>query len=220
MTLGANERQPVAADSPPPAFEPDPRWVPIDRRWCGIDRSSISPALAVFALAVSMVIAIPIADDGTGYREQVAAGDVMQVADGITFVPEPGWGINAGVRRGDEPATGYPATATVVDGDTSLTVTTAGFDGDANDLLTSIAQSQGFDDTPATDRSTLVTEAGHAGVSVEVADTSAQQVLAAFVFDGTGVQVVATTPPAATNLDRQAVTRMIASIRPDVGTFR
>lgn len=220
MTAGTAPPPPAAVSGPPPAFEPDPGWVAVDRRWLGIDRSSIPSALVVFALAVAMVIVLPTADDETGYREQAAAGDVMQVGDGITFAPEPGWGIEAGVRRGDRPATGYPDVATLIEGDASLTITAVDFDGDANDLLTSLEQSQGVDDTSADNRVTVLTEEGHPGVSVEVADTVSQQLLAAFVFDGTGVQVVATTPPAATNTDLDAVARMMSSISADSGAQR
>lgn len=220
MTAGTAQPPPAAVSGPPPAFEPDPGWVAVDRRWLGIDRSSIPSALVVFALAVAMVIVLPTADDETGYREQAAAGDVMQVGDGITFAPEPGWGIEAGVRRGDRPATGYPDVATLVEGDASLTITTVGFDGDANDLLTSLEQSQGVDDTSEDNRATVLTEQGHPGVSVEITDTVSQQLLAAFVFDGTGVQVVSTSAPAATNTDLDAVTRMISSISPASGAQR
>ncbi len=220
MTAGTAPPPPAAVSGPPPAFEPDPGWVAVDRRWLGIDRSSIPSALVVFALAVAMVIVLPTADDETGYREQAAAGDVMQVGDGITFAPEPGWGIEAGVRRGDRPATGYPDVATLVEGDASLTITTVGFDGDANDLLTSLEQSQGVDDTSEDNRATVLTEQGHPGVSVGVTDTVSQQLLAAFVFDGTGVQVVSTSAPAATNTDLDAVTRMISSISPASGAQR
>lgn len=201
--------------SAPSDFEPDERWVPVDRRWCGLDRRSIAPAAVVIALATLMTVLLPAVDAETTYREQAVAGDVMRLANYATFVPEPGWGIVAGVRSRDVPAMGYPDTATVVDGDASLTVSASRFDGDADDLLTSLETSVGVsdDDSSAGSRTTVTTDEGYPGVSIEIADTASQRVLTAFAIDGIGVQLDSTAPLDATNDDRDAVTAMTRSIR-------
>ncbi|OMC40700.1 hypothetical protein A5740_24155 [Mycobacterium sp. GA-1841] len=199
-------------------YEPDPRWVPVDRRWCGLDRVTLAPAVAVLVLWVLMAVLIPVVNDAAHYREQAAAGDVIQLSDDVTFVPEPGWGITAGVRRGDAPATGYPDTATVVDGDTSMTVVAEEFDGDDDELLTGMESARMSDDadTGTGPRSTVITDQGHTGVTVELADAVSRQVLAAFVIDGIGIRVLSIAPPDATNDDRDAVSRMIRSVRRQV----
>lgn len=218
-TAGGEPNRPLdLAGAPPAGFEPGERWIPVDRRWFGIDRRSIAPAVVVVVLWIVMTAVIPFLNDETGYHEQVGAGDVMQVSNGVTFVPEPGWGIDAGVRRGDEPATGYPDTATVVDGDTSLSLSAVDFDGDADDLLTTIdpsATGGGDAGATTTPRTAVTTDQGYPGVTVEIDDTVSRKVLAAFVIDGTGVQIVSIEPADATNDDRDAVTRMITSVRRD-----
>lgn len=94
-------------EGPPPArYEPDDRWVPVDRRWFGLDRTTILPAAIVLAVAIVMSIVIPQINDAVSYDDPVVAGDVMELQYGITFVPAPGWGITDGVREADTPVTG------------------------------------------------------------------------------------------------------------------
>ena len=68
-----------------------------ERRIAGIDRWTIGPALLVLALAVLMSVVLPWVDSETEYSDAVERGDVVQLADGITLVPAPGW--NPGQRR-------------------------------------------------------------------------------------------------------------------------
>ena len=122
-----------------PRYEPDETFVPADRRWLGLDRRTLAPTLVVFALAFVMTVVLPIIDVAISYDDKVIPGDVLAVDGDVTFVPEPGWGITAGVRQGAAPAGGqYPPKATVVDGGVTFTVRSATFHGDANALLDQI----------------------------------------------------------------------------------
>lgn len=203
-----------------PVYEPDERWVPADRRWCGLDRRTIAPALAVLSLAIVMTVVVPAVNSAVKYTEQVASGDIMELADGVTFVPEPGWGITDGVRRGNEPAGGYPTTATVVNGDASLSVGVVPFGGDADAALTQLeervrrAEPDAAETTTGT-RAPLTTDQGVQGLTVDVTDAVARKVLAAFVIDGFAVKAVAIEPLRATTSDRDTANRMITSIRRD-----
>src|ERR1700757_1169794 len=129
----------MASAAVQPRFEPDERWVPADERWFGLDRRTIRPTLAVFALAVLMSVVLPIIDASVPYHDIVTAGDVLQLEGNVTFVPEAGWGITSGLRAGHAPLSGeYPATATVEDGAMKFTVRTGQFRGDARQLLDQI----------------------------------------------------------------------------------
>lgn len=208
-----------------PVYEPDVRWVPADRRWCGLDRRTIPPALAVLCLAIVMTVVAPAVNSSFAYTEQVAPGDVMELADGVTFVPEPGWGITDGVRRGNEPAGGYPTTATVVNGDASLSVGVVAFSGDADAALNQLeervqrTEPDGADPTTSP-RAPLTTDQGVQGRTVDVTDATAHKVLAAFVIDGFAVKAVAIEPLLATSSDRDIANRMINSIRRDAQAGR
>lgn len=203
---------------PESTFEPQERWIPADRRWLGLDRRPIGLALAVLVLALVMNGILPAVNEGVGYHDEVADGDVMAVGEGITFVPEPGWGITSGVRLGDAPAGRlYPDAATIVDGDTTFTVRTDLFDGDEDALLTRLVtanrRSESDGDAVTAPRTPITTDQGDQGLMTQLSDPNSQRVLAAFVFGARGVQATAVEPPNPEDSDRAAVTRMIASIR-------
>ena len=201
-----------------PRFEPDERWVPADERWFGLDRRTVRPTLAVFALAIVMSVVLPIIDAGVPYHDIVRAGDVLQVEGGVTFVPEAGWGITSGLRAGHVPLSGeYPSTAVVEDGALKFTVRTGQFHGDADQLLdqietTSEALNRGRGVHVTGAQRTIVTDQGKQGATVRVTGPHTGGVIAAFVFEGRGVEAVATAPSDTGPEPTATVFRMIRSI--------
>jgi hypothetical protein len=208
----------VASAAAQPRFEPDERWVPADERWFGLDRRTIRPTLAVFALAILMSVVLPVIDATVPYHDIVKAGDVLQVEGNVTFVPEAGWGITDGLRAGHAPLSGeYPATATVEDGAMKFTVHTGQFRGDARQLLdqieaTSEALNQGRGVRVTSAPTTIVTEQGKLGASVRVTGPHTAGIIAAFVFGTRGVEAVATGPSDADTQSKATVLQMIDSI--------
>ncbi len=208
----------VSSAASAPRFEPDEGWVPADERRFGLDRRTLRPTLVVFALVVLMSVVLPVINATVPYHDIVRPGDVMQIEGDVTFVPEAGWGITSGVRAGHAPISGqYPASATVEDGALKFTVRTGQFRGDADQLLdqietTSDALNQGrgvhITGTPAT----IVTAQGKEGATVRVTGPHTGGLIAAFVFDGRGVEAVATGPTDAGSAQSAAVLRMIGSI--------
>jgi hypothetical protein len=199
-------------------FEPDERWVPADERWFGLDRRTIRPTLAVFALAIVMSVVLPIIDAGVPYHDIVRAGDVLEVEGGVTFVPEAGWGITSGLRAGHVPLSGeYPSTATVEDGALKFTVRTGQFHGDADQLLdqietTSEALNRGRGVHITGAPTTIVNDQGKQGATVRVTGPHTAGIITAFVFDTRGVEAVATGPSDTGSEPTATVWRMIRSI--------
>jgi hypothetical protein len=206
-----------SSSAPERPFDPGDRWVPVDRRFLGLDRATLVPAVVVVALAGLMGLALPAINSAVPYDDRVAAGDVMELRGGITFEPAVGWGISSGVREGDAPTSGaYPTDATVEDAGVSVTVKTGSFTGDARALLAQIKETtEALDDTVHIDGDPVVvtTDAGDRGVMARFAGPSSDGALAAFVFDGTGVQVIATGPADTERQQAEQVARMIATIR-------
>jgi hypothetical protein len=202
----------------PERFEPDVGWVPADERLFGVDRRTIAPTLAVFALAIVMSVVLPVINAKVPYHDIVKAGDVLQLQGDVTFIPEAGWGITSGIRAGNAPLSGeYPATATVEHRAVKFSVHTAPFDGDANKLLDQIettadALNRGRGVRIATAHTTIVTDQGKQGVTARVTGPHSGGVIAAFVFDGRGVEAVATGPSEAGADLTGAVSRMMRSI--------
>jgi hypothetical protein len=201
-----------------PRFEPEDGWVPADVRLFGVDRRTIGPTLTVFALAVAMSVVLPIINAKVAYHDIVKAGDVIQLQGNVTFVPEAGWGITSGVRAGDAPLSGaYPATATVENGALRFKVHTGRFDGDASKLLdqietTSEALNRGRGVHVTGEQTTIVTDQGMQGATVRVTGPHTGGVIAAFVFQGRGVEAVATGPSDTGPQPTATVFRMIRSI--------
>jgi len=199
-------------------FEPDDGWVPADVRFLGTDRRTIGPTLTVFALAVVMSVVLPVINANVPYHDIVKAGDVIELQGNVTFVPEAGWGITSGVRAGDAPLSGeYPATATVENGALRFRVHTGRFDGDADKLLdqietTSEALNRGRGVHVTGEQTTIVTDQGMEGATVRVTGPHTGGVIAAFVFDGRGVEAVATGPSDTGAQPAATIFRMIRSI--------
>jgi hypothetical protein len=208
----------TASAAAQPRFEPDERWVPADERWFGLDRRTIRPTLAVFALAILMSVVLPVIDATVPYHDIVKAGDVLQLEGKVTFVPEAGWGITDGLRAGHAPLSGeYPSTATVEDGAMKFSVRTGQFHGDARQLLdqieaTSEALNRGRGVRVTGEPTTLVTEQGKLGASVRVTGPHTAGIIAAFVFGTRGVEAVATGPSDASSPSSATVLQMIDSI--------
>jgi hypothetical protein len=201
-----------------PRFEPDERWVPADERWFGLDRRTIRPTLAVFALAFVMSVVLPIIDAGVPYHDIVRAGDVLELEGGVTFVPEAGWGITSGVRAGHVPLSGeYPSTATVEHGALKFTVRTGQFHGDADQLLdqietTSEALNRGRGVHVTGAPTTIVNDQGKQGATARVTGPHTAGLITAFVFETRGVEAVATGPSDTGSEPTATVWRMIRSI--------
>ena len=201
-----------------PRFEPEDGWVPADVRFLGVDRRTIGPTLAVFALAVAMSLVLPVVNAKVPYHDIVKAGDVMQLQGDVTFVPAAGWGITSGVRAADAPLSGaFPVTAIIENGALRFKVHTGRFEGDANKLLdqietTSEALNRGRGVHVTGEQTTIVTDQGMQGATVRVTGPHTGGVIAAFVFEGRGVEAVATGPSDTGPQPTATVFRMIRSI--------
>jgi hypothetical protein len=201
-----------------PRFEPDEGWVPADERRFGLDRRTLRPTLAVFALVILMSVVLPVINASVPYHDIARAGDVVELEGDVTFAPEAGWGITSGLRAGHSPLSGqYPATAVVEDGALKFTLRTGPFHGDTVQLIdqieaTSEALNRGrgvrINGTPTT----VITTQGKEGASVHVTGPHTSGVIAAFVFGDRGVEAVATGPSDAGAEPSVAVLRMIDSI--------
>jgi hypothetical protein len=208
----------VSSAASAPRFEPDEGWVPADERRFGLDRRTLRPTLAVFGLVFVMSAVLPVINATVPYHDIVRPGDVMQIEGDVTFAPEAGWGVTSGVRAGHAPISGqYPAAATVEDGALKFTLRTGPFHGDADQLVdqieaTSDALNQGRGVHITGAPATIVTAAGKRGATVRVTGPHTAGLIAGFVFDGRGVEAVATGPTDAGPEPSAAVLRMIGSI--------
>ena len=203
------------------------------RRVAGIDRQTVGPALLVLALAVLLSVVLPYADSRASYREQVHAGDVVEIADGITLVPTPGWNLATGARVGHTRSlVGSTATTQLVDDGVSFYVHAAPFDGTPSALLTRVNDiNADLEHTrgsaaATSDRYAVTTGQGAVGVAEDFMGVERQGTIVAFVFRSTadrsaaqgraipeGVEVVVSGPTGPIARRRDDIVAMIRSIR-------
>src|SRR6218665_2596803 len=78
----------VAPSSP---LAPIEGHVPVEHRFLGLDRRTTPLALVLVAIAAVFLVVVPSIDRAVGWDDAIEAGDVIDLGDGVTFVPPEGW---------------------------------------------------------------------------------------------------------------------------------
>ena len=201
------------------AVAPD-GWVPVERRWFGLERATIAPALVVVVFAVLFAMVIPAVNGAMTHGETARAGDRIALDGGVVFSPAAGWTIVDGTVIGGEPRSGVGKTAEVDNGAVAFSVRTAKWDGTPTSLLDQVRQTTDALTGEAGphvvgDPLPVITTSGEQGVMSRYRSVSADGAIAAFVIDGTGVEVVVTGPVETTGIAATEVAGMITSIAAD-----
>lgn len=195
--------------------------VPVEHRFFGLDRRTLLPGLVVIALFVLWTVVVPGVDSRLSYSQQTQAGDVFALARGLTIDAQPGWGVDSGLLRTDETASGSPGQQLVLtNGGVAFTVTPGRFRGSARELLGRIekvysAFSGGDAFHVAGEVQPFRTDAGHPGVAQAYTTVGGAGVVSALVFGDTGLKITTTGPAAALDEQDEAIRKMIDSIRYD-----
>ncbi|WP_238013853.1 hypothetical protein KZZ52_15750 [Dactylosporangium sp. AC04546] len=196
------------------------RWVPVERRMLGLDRRTLLPAGLVTLLVVVAVWLLPAVDDAIAVDNPVRAGDVVQVGADVQFVPVAGANLVKGLRQETADAGRlYPGRATVTYAGATFTVIADRYDGSPAQLLEQIRKTnEGLRDNDGLrvsgDPVTLTNVTGQRGVVARFDGTSAKGLVAAFVFAGTGVEIVVLGPGTVNDSAAPALADMIRSVRP------
>src|SRR5215468_3515558 len=162
-------------------------------RTLGIDRRTVWPALLVLALAVVLSVVLPGINGEAAYRDEIHKGDIVELADGITLVPSPGWNLAAGSLLGHTRSpVGSIADTELVNGSVDLNIQAAPFDGTPSALLTRVNQinadlhrARGRD-AATTGRYPVTTRQGVVGLAEDFVGVARQGSIVAFVFSPRG----------------------------------
>lgn len=194
--------------------------VPVEHRFLGIDRRTIPFAAAAAAVWLLWAVVLPQIDERVGWDDAVRAGERIQVSDTVSFAPAAGWGVLRGLRTTDVTDSGLRSLdQTVITNDgVTFYVKSGDFKGTPRELLEQITKitttTAGPDglhiSTPAT---SLQTATGLDGVLEGFRSPRADGLIAAFVNDGTGIQVQAVGPTQQLSRHTQEIGRMISSFR-------
>lgn len=196
-----------------------PDWVPVERRWLGMDRKTLLPAAVVVVLVALAMWGLPALDRAVPVDDPAQAGDVVRVDD-VEFDPAAGWSIDSGVLASDPPESGgFPSTAEVSRDGFVFSVASDDFDGTPAELMAQLQKNnERLNDGTVIDMGrvqTFQTAQGARGVIGRFTFTGGTGLVAAYVFDDTGVEVVLTGPVETEDAQLEAdVVSMIRSIRP------
>lgn len=196
-----------------------PGWVPVERRWLGMDRTTLLPAAVVVVLVALAMWGLPALDRAVPVDDPAQAGDVVRVDD-VEFDPAAGWSIDSGALASDPPESGgFPNTAQVSKDGFVFSVASDEFDGTPAELMAQLQRNnERLNDGTVIDMGrvqTFQTAQGARGVIGRFTFSGGTGLVAAYVFDGTGVEVVLTGPVETDDAQLEAdVVSMIRSIRP------
>lgn len=203
-----------------PSVQTPPDWVPVERRFLGMDRVTLVPAAVVAALVAVTFWLLPAINGAIEVEDPIRAGDVIQVDRTVEFVPAAGWNLVAGVRQGAAETTGgYPATAVLTSGGLTFEVIVDDFDGTSAELLKQVEKNnQRVKDTSfevSGKPVTIENSNGDRGAMATFTSAGSDGFLAAYVFDGVGVEVVAVGSAAIDdNQLSNDIASMLRSVRP------
>jgi hypothetical protein len=191
--------------------------VPVEHRVLGLDRRSFPYALTVLGVFLVATVVIPRIDDAIEWDDPVRAGEQLALTDAIAFTPTTGWEVETGFRVGEGGSAAESGAAVVVGEGVVLEITPDDFDGTPAELIgqvekvtTSTTDPTFRADSPT---DTVTTTAGDVGVIQTYSSVRGDGVVAAFVIDGTGLEVTAYGPPTQMRAAAGDITDMIASIR-------
>ena len=196
------------------------RRVPVEHRFLGLDRRTFPFALVALAVWALWTVVVPWVDRQVGWNDPIRAGDVLQVTDNVTLTPIAGWGLESGLRTTDRTSSGARSSGNVllVNDGVQFAITTGPWKGSPAALLrqiTKVTTTTSGDETlhfTAATRS-IQTEAGDAGVLEAFASSRVSGLIAAFVYDGQGLEIQAVGPPEQLNGNVRDISTMIESLR-------
>jgi hypothetical protein len=191
--------------------------VPVEHRVLGLDKRSFPYALTVLAVFLVSTVVIPRINDAIEWDDPVQAGEQLALTDSISFTPAVGWEVESGFRVAPDGSAEESGAASLTGEGVAVVVVPGNFDGTPAELIEQIDKvtSSTSDPTFRVDGTpdTVTTTGGEVGVLQPYSSARGDGVIAAFVIDGTGVEVTAYGPPAQMAAAADDVTTMITSIR-------
>ena len=197
-------------------------YVPVDERWLGLDRRSLPFGLAVVALVLLWVVAVPRLDRATAYDDEVQAGEQFALTESSVVTPAGGWEVTGGYRVDPEASAQQSGPVQLSSRGVAIVLSTGDFAGTPDALLaqidkvtTRLTEGEGFHVSQR--RVNLTTKAGDLGVAQGFASARASGFIAALVLGETGVEIQVVGPPDQIAAVGDEVRAMVESIRSTAG---
>lgn len=191
--------------------------VPVEHRVLGLDKRSFPFACTVLAVFVVSAVVLPRINDAVEWDDPVRAGEQLALTESISFSPTVGWEVEEGFRLALDGSADDSGAAALTGEGVVMNVVPGDFDGTPAELIEQVDKvtSSTGDPTFRVDGTpdTVTTTDGEVGVIQPYSSARGDGVIAAFVIDGTGVELTAYGPPAQMAAAADDITAMITSIR-------
>jgi hypothetical protein len=170
----------------------------------------------VLAVFLVFTVVVPRINAAIDWDDPVRAGQQLALTDTIAFTPTTGWNVETGYRVGEGGSAVRSGRATVFSDGVTLDVVPGPFDGTPAELLTQVQKVTSSTGDPTFrvdgDPATVTTRSGDVGVVQGYSSVRGDGLVAAFVIDGTGLEVTAYGPPAQMRAAADDLDDMITSI--------
>ncbi|MBD3927160.1 hypothetical protein IEZ26_21240 [Nocardioides cavernae] len=182
-----------------------------------MDRRSLPFGLAVVALVLLWVVAVPRLDRATAYDDEVRAGEQFALTESIVFTPAVGWEVTGGYRVDPGASAQQSGPVRLSSRGVAIVLSSGDFSGTPDALLsqidkitTRLTDGEGFHVSQR--RVSLTTKMGDVGIAQGFASARASGFIAALVLGGTGVEVQVVGPPDQIAAVGDEVSAMVESI--------
>jgi hypothetical protein len=144
--------------------QPPGEWVPVEHRWFGLDRRTFKPALIALGVALVLIYGLQGLNAAIPWRNEIRAGQVLDLGAGATAVPPVGWQLESGTLTGGAAASATNLQVLLVSGGARIELIGTTYDGSAAAFLQQVRRSQGDSPQVPSGQGTLTTDAGLVGV--------------------------------------------------------
>lgn len=188
-------------------------WVPVDQRRLGLDKRTIGPALLVLAWALLMALIVPAITTVAVPTKiaVIAAGDQILLDGGVTFTPPVGWKLTDGVVATNVPNSGAPNSVTLTQGAFVVTVQTDAYTGTPEQLLKDLVKAGQLPGTIGQSGRATSTNGAH-GAIASLSSPNRTGLVATYVIDGTGVEIIVQGPETSANAPTDQIAAIITSV--------
>ncbi|MFJ1758800.1 hypothetical protein ACIOD2_00705 [Amycolatopsis sp. NPDC088138] len=144
--------------------EPPRGWIPVEHRFLGLDRRTFTPALITLVVALVLIYGLPALNAAIPWRNQIRAGDVLDLGSGATAVPPVGWQLESGTLTGAAAASPTSLQILLSTGGATISLRGTAYTGTASAFLDQVERSEGGEPGVDAARGTVRSDAGLTGV--------------------------------------------------------
>lgn len=136
----------------------------MEHRFLGLDRRTFTPALITLVIALVLIYGLPALNAVIPWRNQIRAGDVLDLGSGATAVPPVGWQLESGTLTGADAANSTSLQILLATGGATIALRGAPYTGTASAFLDQVERSEGGEPGVDAARGTVRSDAGLTGV--------------------------------------------------------